>query len=1528
MMFTTSKVSTARRCPASLLSRSLGKAIRSFIYLFCTIPFFCFGQTGTSLSNPIEMGSVTSYLAQNYLMGYFTDQYSHVYGSSSPDIVHRFTVTGSTSLDVIVYTSALSRVYILDQQLNQLSVDDFTPASSYKSLSLGAGTYFLVFEPGVSNPIEEAVIELFFYVNDDSGLVTATSGTTLANPIIIPADPDGAIAFKDLRSFEPIFGYGNNHSMGSYDDIYYRFELLQGTNVKALREEVYFNGQYSLHLLNSAGSNIYSTTTYNGTIDMDLGAGVYYLVVDGEGFGMGANYHINLKTSPKPSGGIELSDAILIGNYTVGGSYSYHDNRSNVASEGYGNEMGQPSDDIYYKLIVNNTSTVSASLCGSDFDTRLYLLNANGTVLQSNNDSGPLCTGAQSSLLASNLAASTYYIVAEGNGAASGNVNLYVSTEVQGSPDPVASLLPISVTATENYILTRTVLADNITTGQQLAGLARNSVRAEVMYFDGLGRLAQHIGLGASPTGKDIVTPVGYDSFGREDKKYLPYEAVTGGTFPSGSRRADALTEVYTNSAQYQFYQRESTSIPTVPNPYTQQVFEPSPLDRVIETASPGKVWEVGKGHTVGITYAINSANEVRKWNVTISGTSHTGASTGGQYYPASQLYKNIVHDEQGNAAIEYKDKEGKIICKKVQDGGSAASPTYATTDYIYDLFGNLVYVVPPALETLTSFTEGDANFLNYIYAYHYDGRKRLTEKKIPGSGWTYTVYNSADRPVYVQDASHRDRTGGAVWSFHKYDRLGRIIITGEITSSQSRQALQNTLNNSLKPTGTLELYESRNNSQQFGYTAATHPVHTAAGAKILTVNYYDGYDFLSVPAISGKSVIGSFRLPNGSAAESNQTNGLPTASLTRILGANNFLLTETLYDQKGRVSKVLTEHQLNGVDETTNSYNFVGELLSVNRKHHKDNTLLLTVNRLHSYDHAGRITAVTEQINQQTPWVTTYKYNALGQLEVKKAGNRSITNAYNSRGWLSKSSSPLFSFSLYYDRPAELSKAQYNGNISEQIWITGDERTPHRYSYSYDKANRLQSGIGNGGYGESLTYDKMGNINSLVRTGQPHIPGGAGTFAYSYGSSGNKLQSLTDGSSYSRSFQYNNFGSVTADGRMKMSYNELNLPVQVTDNNNVPKVSYLYSALGSKLTKQSPAGVRQYVNGIEYVVNGSSTAIDLLHMSEGIARKIGNNYVYEYFLKDHLGNTRVVYNAAGTVLQQTDYLPFGMEINRKVTSPKMNYTYNGKEIQGELGGQYDYGARFYDAEIGRWNVVDPLAEKSRRWSPYTYAFNNPIIFIDPDGRDPIYGKNFWGTVKLIGDDGKSDDKSYLVKGSVKREVKQSTKAGENYAGDLSEGKNVMKVPTGGVMDDVIQSVEDTKISQKENGGHANVGDANATRWDEGPGAVAFVDKDGNPGARASISMFNVNGKNVMPSDASNVEFWWHTHPNTTVNGITLGGSTPSDADYRGQSNMVGLGFQGNTFVVGVRNGRVTFFDSKGVLTTVKYTDFKRMGGK
>ncbi|BEV03437.1 RHS repeat-associated core domain-containing protein [Chryseobacterium gambrini] len=115
------------------------------------------------------------------------------------------------------------------------------------------------------------------------------------------------------------------------------------------------------------------------------------------------------------------------------------------------------------------------------------------------------------------------------------------------------------------------------------------------------------------------------------------------------------------------------------------------------------------------------------------------------------------------------------------------------------------------------------------------------------------------------------------------------------------------------------------------------------------------------------------------------------------------------------------------------------------------------------------------------------------------------------------------------------------------------------------------------------------------------------------------------------------------------------------------------------------------------------------------------NQYIYQY--KDHLGNTRVSFgkNSAGVleIVDANDYYPFGMNHLKSGnsffgSSSYKNYKYNGKELQET--GAYDFGARQYMPDIGRWSVIDPMAEKMRRHSPYNYAFNNPIRFIDPDG--------------------------------------------------------------------------------------------------------------------------------------------------------------------------------------------------------------------
>jgi RHS repeat-associated protein len=192
-----------------------------------------------------------------------------------------------------------------------------------------------------------------------------------------------------------------------------------------------------------------------------------------------------------------------------------------------------------------------------------------------------------------------------------------------------------------------------------------------------------------------------------------------------------------------------------------------------------------------------------------------------------------------------------------------------------------------------------------------------------------------------------------------------------------------------------------------------------------------------------------------------------------------------------------------------------------------------------------------------------------------------------------------------------------------------------------------------------------------------------------------------------------------TALANINIQYNLLNLPQNITGGRNI---TYTYDAAGNKLRKVSVAGqnttATDYISGIQYKNNGA--AIDFIQTEEGKVVQVSPGvYDYYYYLGDNLGNTRVTFDTqsgSATVQQQDDYYPFGLEISRgTITSPKNEYLYNKKELQEELG-QYDYGARFYDPVIARWNTVDPLAEKSRRWSPYNYAENNPIRFIDPDG--------------------------------------------------------------------------------------------------------------------------------------------------------------------------------------------------------------------
>jgi len=211
-----------------------------------------------------------------------------------------------------------------------------------------------------------------------------------------------------------------------------------------------------------------------------------------------------------------------------------------------------------------------------------------------------------------------------------------------------------------------------------------------ITYFDGLGRAKQSIAIRAGGNQEDIVNHSEYDQYGRMAKEYLPFAQANN----AGSLISNALsaTNSFYNTIKY-----ENTT-----NPFSEKDFESSPLNRVFKQAAPGYDWRMGGGHEIEMNYLANTANEVRRYTVSLSFANNTYTPTlvlSSGYYTAGELYKSVTEDENhtsGNnhTTQEFKDSEGRVILKRTYNA-NVAHDTY----YVYDIYGNLGYVLPPKSE-------------------------------------------------------------------------------------------------------------------------------------------------------------------------------------------------------------------------------------------------------------------------------------------------------------------------------------------------------------------------------------------------------------------------------------------------------------------------------------------------------------------------------------------------------------------------------------------------------------------------------------------------------------------------------------------------------------------------------------------------------------------------------------------------------------------------------------------------------------
>ncbi|TPV31153.1 RHS repeat-associated core domain-containing protein, partial [Paucihalobacter ruber] len=886
-------------------------------------------------------------------------------------------------------------------------------------------------------------------------------------------------------------------------------------------------------------------------------------------------------------------------------------------------------------------------------------------------------------------------------------------------------------------------------------------------------------------------------------------------------------------------------------NPYSEKDFEASPLNRVLKQAAPGYDWRMGGGHEIEMDYQSNTNTEVKRYEVslTFANNTYTPQLVLSGSYNQGELYKSVTKDENHSGSTknhtteEFKDAEGRVLLKRTYADMPSAPQERHDTYYVYDIYGNLSYVLPPSAEP-NSALPNSAKLNELCYQYTYDHRNRLVEKKIPGKDKEYIVYNRLDQPVLTQDAHLRSQNR---WLFTKYDAFGRVAYTGVMTSSSTRTTLQNTLNS---------LSNMSVNKQGSATTIAGTSIYYNNGAyptndivELHTINYYDNYTFDKAGGNSETSY-GVTPITNAK--------GLATGSKVRVLTTTSpaqWITNVTYYDIKGRpIYNYSHNPYLETTDKVKSELGFDGRVTRVTTTHQKGTSPAITTEEIYEYDHQNRLLTHKQSINGATnpEVIVSNQYDELGQLERKGVGGKNsqsrlqtVDYSYNIRGWLKQINNPgnlgndLFAFKIGYN---EGTNPLYNGNISLTQWRSANtDNSLKTYNYTYDALNRIKTAIDNlDRYSLSnVSYDKNGNILSLTRKGHivanPVSTNSAhfdtmDNLTYTYQANSNKLLKVSDAivtpsavqgefkddhnqttPDPTNDYTYDANGNMKTDtnkGITNINYNHLNLPTQISINGmgQTGTITYIYDATGVKMRKTVSTGATTDYAGNYIYENGT---LKFFSHPEGYVEPDGTNFDYVYQYKDHLGNIRLNYKDISTtstpileIIEENNYYPFGLKhkgYNNVINGTDHPYGFGGKEEQNELSINWiDITARNYDPALGRWMNIDPLAEQMRRHSPYNYAFNNPIFFIDPDGLSPCPTGNCVegfdeidsnsGSDVVTGDNVANELDEVVVvaekKSSTETTSKSNQKVGYPYNVSLGMLKIAMHLanPKGGIM--------------------------------------------------------------------------------------------------------------------------------------------------
>jgi RHS repeat-associated protein len=884
-----------------------------------------------------------------------------------------------------------------------------------------------------------------------------------------------------------------------------------------------------------------------------------------------------------------------------------------------------------------------------------------------------------------------------------------------------------------------------------------------IQYMDGSGRPMQTVGYKTSPTGQDMLMETNtLDQVGRIKRSYLPVQ----GSLSNGSYQANATTLAET------FYGDTA--------PYSEvETYEASPFSRPLKTVGAGQAFRTGtpivsKGSTEHI-YTAGAG--IRKYFVNEDANGNVTSVNGSAAFADGDLLMRQSTDEDNHSIKIFTDREGRTI----EQWQIAPNGTTLKTAYIYDDVSRLRYVIPPKAYDLASIfdetvTPNTSYFNESIYAFRYDERGRLVEKHVPGGGWHYTVYNELDQAIMSQNPRQRE---SGLWEWVRYDGHGRVVMSGTWISGASRVSIQDYFLNFLAD----NQFEERSTASGnvYGYTSRSFPsAFVFLASDVKKVLYYDDYswvnntslDFLQyqTPQWSNAKGLatGSMirKLDSGvflkSVAYYDDKNRVIQAQTENRFGAINqsdFVLnfagdlleertiyhrpskadlivsTKYTYDHIGR--KTGAVHYLNGKPTPLAQYKHdgIGRVIQ-KRLMQAGNDIIVESSPQPNGDQdianryvlltTGTITAQNGNylacIAPNVLQVIDFAYNIRGQL-------RSINN-----GILNTSEGDVFAMQLDYHEDNRF----FNGLLSKQTWNSLSQSTNRGFTYNYDGFLRLNeglySGVGSENYSVSgITYDANGNISTLQRNGLTgaNTWGQIDNLGYNYLTASNRLSYIQENSLANKGFKdnggtsdftYYSDGSLKSDnnrGITLIDYNYLGLPDKIHFGA-TKHIENVYDAEGMKLSQKLINGssviTTDYMGDLIY----RNDSLKTIQTDEGrVAYKMDGSYGYQFFITDHLGNTRAIIerlNANTAFVQENHYGAWGEILEGIGQSGDWLFLFQGKEFVDGVG--YDFGARQYDAWRGQFDAIDPVDNYSL--GGFVGMMNNPNSFIDPDGRDPV----------------------------------------------------------------------------------------------------------------------------------------------------------------------------------------------------------------